>query len=172
MGMFNTDLSILLKKRNGFTMIVVMAVVVILGITLGVTGHSWRLLMKREREKELLFRGSQIKEAIECYRRQNVVMPLDSLDDLVSVRRNPPIRRLRRLYEDPMTGKADWRLIKDQYGICGVASASDEKPLKVSFSNISSLSGFEGAQKYSEWEFVNDADNDHSKTYNSYHEGL
>ena len=170
--MLKTYLSTLLKKQNGFTMVMVMAVVVITGITLGLTAQSWRMVMKREREKELLFRGSQIKEAIECYRRQNVVMPLDSLDDLVNVRRNPPIRRLRRLYEDPMTGKADWRLIKDQYGICGVASSSDEEPLKISFSNISSLSGFEGAQRYSEWEFVSDEGNDHSKTYNSYHEGL
>lgn len=162
----------ILKKRNGFTLIMVMAVVVILGIMLAVTGQSWRMIMKREREKELLFRGNQIKEAIECYRRQRVVTPLNDLNDLVNIRRNPPIRRLRRFYADPMTGKTDWRLIKDQYGICGVASTSNEETVKVSFSNISSLSSFEGKQKYSEWEFVNDAGNDHSRTFNAYHEGL
>ncbi len=161
----------LLKGRRGFTLILVMAVVVIIGIMLAAAGQSWRMIMKREREKELLFRGSQIKEAIECYRRQKVVTPLNDLNDLVNVRRTPPIRRLRRLYADPMTGKTGWRLIKDQYGICGVASTSNEEPLKVSFSNISSLSSFEGKQKYSEWEFVNDTGNDHSRILNAYHEG-
>jgi len=160
----------ILKNSKGFTFMLAMATVVILGILLGVTGQSWRMIMKREKEKELLFRGSQIKEAIESYRGQKVVVPLNDLNDLVKFR-IANVRHLRRLYADPMT-KADWRLIKDQYGIKGVASTSDEAPLKVSFSNISSLSSFTGKKKYSEWEFLCAPDNNrsHSKTYNAYHE--
>lgn len=163
-------LSYILKNRRGFTMILVMTLVVILGVMLGMTGRSWRMIMKREREKELLFRGSQIKEAIESYQRQKVVTPLNDLNDLVKLR-NPGVRHLRRLYTDPMTGKADWRLIRDKNrGIIGVASTSTEEPVKVSFTNISSLAAFTGKKKYSEWEFVNIPDNDHSRIYNAYHE--
>lgn len=158
-----------LANRDGFTLILVMAVVVILGISLGLTGQSWRMIMKREREKELLFRGSQIKEAIESFRKQNVTTVVNDLSELVRYR-SPSVRPLRRLYNDPMTGKPDWRLIRDQYGIKGVASSSQEKPVKVSFSNISSLSTLTGKKKYSEWEFVQDPANDHSRTFNAYHE--
>ena len=52
-------------NRNGFTFLTAMFMVMLIGIMLGLTGQSWKTIMKREREKELLFRGSQIKEAIE-----------------------------------------------------------------------------------------------------------
>lgn len=58
----------LMKPRlneKGFTFIVAIFMVTIMGILSVSTGKSWMLVMKREREKELLFRGSQIKEAIE-----------------------------------------------------------------------------------------------------------
>lgn len=42
-----------------------MFIITIMGIMLGMTGQAWKTIMQREREKELLFRGSQIKEAIE-----------------------------------------------------------------------------------------------------------
>lgn len=45
--------------------------VMIIGIMLGLTGQSWKIIMQREREKELLFRGSQIKEAIENWYNQS-----------------------------------------------------------------------------------------------------
>ena len=160
----------ILKRRDGFSLLLAMTIIVIMGIVLGLTGQSWRTVMKREREKELLFRGSQIKEAIESWRRQSVTVPINDLNDLVKFR-NPKVRHLRRLYADPMTGKPNWRLIPDKnLGIIGVASTSEEEPLKKSFANISSLSGLTGKKKYSEWEFVNNPANDHSRTYNAYHE--
>ena len=58
-------------NRNGFTFLAVIFMVMIIGIMLGLTGQSWKTAMKREREKELLFRGSQIKEAIENWYKTN-----------------------------------------------------------------------------------------------------
>ena len=52
-------------NRNGFTFLTAMFMVMLIGIMLGLTGQSWKTIIKREREKELLFRGSQIKEALE-----------------------------------------------------------------------------------------------------------
>ena len=54
-----------IMNRNGFTFLTAIFMVMLIGIMLGLTGTSWKMIMKREREKELLFRGSQIKEAIE-----------------------------------------------------------------------------------------------------------
>lgn len=166
---------LMLKNRQGFTFMLAMATVVILGILLAVTGQSWKMIMKREKEKELLFRGSQIKEAIESYRGQgkaNTVLPLYNLKDLLTKDPNNKRRSLRRLYTDPMTVKGEWRLIPgtNKGEIIGVASTSEEAPLKVSFTNISSLTSFTGRKKYSEWEFVYSQGNDHSKIYNAYHE--
>ena len=166
----------ILKNRKGITFMLAMATVVILGILLGVTGQSWRIIMKREKEKELLFRGNQIKEAIESYRGQgkaNTVLPLYDLKVLLTKDPNNKRRSLRRLYTDPMTVKGEWRLISgttNKGEIIGVASTSQEAPLKVSFTNISSLSSFTGRKKYSDWEFVYSQGNDHSKIYNAYHE--
>ena len=35
-----------------------------MGIMLGMMGETWSMIMRRDREEELLFRGKQIKDAI------------------------------------------------------------------------------------------------------------
>jgi type II secretory pathway pseudopilin PulG len=220
----------------------------IVGIMLGMTGQSWKMIMKREREKELLFRGSQIKEAIENWYnpnysvqgvKWNAAHPLTDLKDLLQ---NPytltPLRYLPqsydakvddknprcgsdcarlKIYQDPMTGK-EWTLIKCDIStnthpfcmgsanpnkIIGVASKSDEEPLrtKESFKGTAlenmgdagstaavvtlpmgspfigggTATPVSGAgnkmTKYSEWKFIADKQNDHTKIYKAYHEG-
>src|SRR6185369_15703960 len=62
-------------NRNGFTFLMAIFMVMIIGIMLGMTGQSWKTIMKREREKELLFRGSQIKEAIENWNNPKYTVP-------------------------------------------------------------------------------------------------
>jgi hypothetical protein len=86
-----------------------------MGIMLGLTGQSWKTIMKREREKELLFRGSQIKEAIENWYdpnysvqgvKWNAAHPLVKLEDLL---KNPytltPLRYLPQSYENELDDK-------------------------------------------------------------------
>lgn len=165
-------------NRNGFTFLTAIFLVMIIGIMLGLTGQSWKMIMKREREKELLFRGSQIKEAIENWNNQNYTVDgikrqgqphqlMDLKDLLQDPYTNPPLRFLpqsydtklddknpkcspdcakRKIYQDPMTGK-EWTLIRGSKGtgpdgdftvnqgggIIGVASKSDEEPLRTDF---------------------------------------
>ena len=236
-------------NRNGFTFLAVIFMVMIIGIMLGLTGQSWKTAMKREREKELLFRGSQIKEAIENWYNPKYTVPgvpprtaVHPLMDLKDLLQDPytltPLRYLPqsyaaeldgknlkcapncaklKVYQDPMTGK-EWRLIRGTMGaagqsptvsssaqgagIIGVASQSDEKPLKTDFKDTAlenmgktaaattpaapgtvpqvkmrtdqngtpppTLGG--KMTKYSEWEFIADLTNDHSKIYRAYHE--
>jgi hypothetical protein len=114
-------------------------------------GQSWQTIAQREREKELLFRGSQIKEAIENWNNKDYPIkggkprpPLMDLKDLLqepnSLTKNkflpqsyaaevddtnqkcaPDCARLK-IYQDPMTGK-EWTIIRGSKGPNGFVPA-------------------------------------------------
>jgi type II secretory pathway pseudopilin PulG len=153
------------KFCGGFTYLAALFMIMIMGIMLGMIGQSWTGLMKREREEELFFRGSQIRNAISRWQTSRGPsasggqttsggMPLGDLKFLLKDPRQLTItRHLRQLYTDPVTGK-EWNVIKDPIkGIIGVSSTSDEKPIKQS-GFPDEFKTFEGKTKYSEWQFV------------------
>ena len=117
---------------------------------------SWQIVMQREREKELLFRGSQLREAINRWQTQVPGQrPPMKLNELKELLKDPhstgTVRYLRRPYLDPMTGK-EFETIPDPLkGIIGVRSASEEKPLKIAFPEA--FKEFKDKGKYSQWEF-------------------
>jgi hypothetical protein len=79
----------------------------------------------------------------------------DSLERLLSDDRFPIVKRhLRKIFLDPMTGKAEWGLIrKPGFGIVGVHSLSAQKPFKrANFHERYAV--FAGAMSYQDWEFV------------------
>lgn len=88
----------LLHNRNGFTFLTVIFMVMIMGVMLGMTGQSWKMIKKREREKELLFRGSQIKEAIENWYSDNY-----SVNGVKRLHAPIPLTDLNYLLENPTT---------------------------------------------------------------------
>jgi type II secretory pathway pseudopilin PulG len=116
----------------------VMFAIVLMGIAMTVVSKQWTVVMKRDKEAELLFRGNRIKTAIEAYAAAYEVekskrtnrYPL-SLDQLTQ----KPKRYLPVVYKDPMTGQ-DFELIKVGAEIRGVKSRSKEKPFdQVHFKN-------------------------------------
>ncbi len=149
----------LTRSESGFTYIAALFMVMIIGIMLGAVGQSVKVIMKREREKELIFRGLQYRDAIERWSKKGV--PLKDLKDLVepTVSSNANAskdRLLRKLYKDPVTG-GEWKTLPNPpdpiQGIWGVASASNEEPFKQgNFPEV--IKSFEGKTKYSDWEFV------------------
>jgi type II secretory pathway pseudopilin PulG len=148
-----------LGSSSGFTYVAVMVIVMLMGIMLGISGQVWRTVMQREREEELLFRGTQIRNAIERWNNPLPGQPPASrLQDIKHLLKDPrsagSIRYLRRLYKDPITGKDFTILPPDPArGIVGVASPSEEVPLKQSnFPLI--YKEFAGKQKYSDWQFI------------------
>ena len=150
------------KNCSGFTYIAAMCLVIIMGIMLGAVGQSWQTIIKREKEAELLFRGDQIAAAIERWRKPPpgapatlAPMPIKDLKDLLEDPRSAQkVHYLRKIYLDPITNK-DFDLIRGtQGGVIGVASSSNEKPLKISFQNISAYAKFNNKEKYSDWKFV------------------
>jgi len=146
------------RSESGFTYIAALVLVVVMGIMLGAIGQSVSIIMKREREKELIFRGLQYRDAIERWSKKGV--PLKDLKDLVepTVSNNAnrgKDRLLRKLYMDPITGK-EWKPLPTPpdpvQGIWGVASTSSEEPFKQdNFPEV--IKDFKGKKKYSEWVF-------------------
>jgi type II secretory pathway pseudopilin PulG len=118
-------------NQRGATYLMVMIVVTVMGISLMALGKQWTAASKRDKEAELLFRGTRIKNAIEAYAAESQIRkavranqyPL-SLEQLTK----PPTRHLQMLYKDPMTGK-DFELIKVGAEIRGVKSRSLDRPL-------------------------------------------
>jgi type II secretory pathway pseudopilin PulG len=172
-----------LKSTDGFTYIAALMLVVILGIMLGVAAQSWTMIMKREKETELLFRGKQIVEAIARWQdpagQGNIaaqpVRPLNDLKDLLLDPGSLSKKRYLRKdpttsYNDPITGK-EWEIIRDPVrGIIGVNSSSEDPPLRqMGFLElfypldpnskrdkylITMFAGFEKKTKYKDWQFA------------------
>lgn len=118
----------------------------------------WSLARQRAQEQELLFVGDQYRQAIQRYYfaappgtpRQ---LP-SSLQDLVEDDRYPvPVRHLRRLYPDPITGSSEWGVLHIGNRVSGVHSLSDKEPVKQA-SFASGYAFFEGLKAYRDWSFA------------------
>lgn len=144
-------------SQNGAALLMVLVVVVVISLAAGIAGQSWRNLVQRAREAELLWRGEQYRQAIGSYFQvrqgpKNSYPP--TLNDLLEDPRFPQtVRHLRRLYSDPMTG-SEWETIKAPGGgIAGVRSPSSLQPFRQK-GFPEGLESFEGKDSYREWEFV------------------
>ncbi len=148
-----------LKNESGVTLVLVLVLMAILGLSAGLAGSTWSSLTQRAREADLLWKGGQIRAAIGSYYEsahgQGAAKIYPSkLEYLLKDPRTLQTKRhLRRPYLDPMTG-ADWELIKDKGGrIQGVRSSFKQEPFKQgNFSEENK--NFEGRGLYTEWEFI------------------
>jgi len=76
-----------------------------------------------------------------------------SLEELLKDDRFPGIRRhLRKIFVDPMTGKAEWGLVMVSGRIVGIHSLSTAVPIKQAGFESEDQS-FAGKQSYAEWVF-------------------
>ena len=152
--MFNAYFKIF-HDNSGFSYLSLMAIIVIIGISLSEVGYQWKTMAKREKEKELLFRGDAIRSAIIQYVNADPLKRYPhSLEDLLKNPNIPnPTRYLRKFYKDPMTG-GEFLLITDPArGLVGVHSGSTEKPLKTSNFRVADRC-FEEKKTYREWQFI------------------
>jgi type II secretory pathway pseudopilin PulG len=142
-------------RSRGFTYLTILFVVAIMGAGLALVGEVWHTSAMREREAELLYVGNQFRKAIERYYLSGPrLYPRDLFDLLRDPRKLGIERYLRQLYPDPVTGKAEWGLVKaPDGGLMGVYSLSEGKPLKAANFRPRDAA-FEGAAKYSDWKFV------------------
>jgi type II secretory pathway pseudopilin PulG len=122
------------RTSRGFTYLGVLLLVALVGALLAGLGQRATQAAQRERERELLFRGEQLRTAIESYREavQPAAWPQSLQDLLVDRRSGVPRHHLRRLYTDPFTRRADWAFIAPPLpatGIAGVHSRATARRL-------------------------------------------
>jgi type II secretory pathway pseudopilin PulG len=125
------------QGEAGFTYLWLLFAVALAGVAAAAIGERANVARQREQEAELEFRGQAIAHAIAAYWQATPggarVLP-KTLGALVEDRRGPSVvRHLRRVYEDPFTGRADWELVMNEDGgrIRGVHSRSQAQPFNV-----------------------------------------
>jgi len=149
-----------LYGRRGVTYIMLAVTIVIIGVTTNVLAQSWKMASQMEKEEELLWRGNQIRQAIQGYYEYRMstrggvagdYYPA-LLQDLVSDPGRVGYRWLRKEYNDPVT-EGDWVFIHSgSGGIMGVRSSSEKEPLKKDNFDLVNKS-FVGKTRYAEWVF-------------------
>ena len=143
------------KRQGGFTYLGLLIVVAVMGAGAAAYGQIASHAAQREKEAELIFRGEQFRAAIASYYKKESRYP-QALADLVEDKRYPmPVRHLRRVYEDPLSAKADWGLVESPEGggVMGVYSKVEAVPIKVGNFSLANQA-FEKAKTYSDWKFV------------------
>lgn len=144
------------RRAAGYTYIGLLFFVFLAGIGLALAAHSWHMEIRRERERELLFVGDQFRRAIASYFADPAGKNQypQKLEDLLEDRRHPnPVRHLRQIYRDPMTGEAQWNLIVEKERIIGVSSRSEGQPIKVA-GFPERYQEFASATSYNAWRFI------------------
>jgi type II secretory pathway pseudopilin PulG len=144
--------------QKGFTYLGIMIIIMVMGMGLAAFGTIYSQTAQRDKEAELLFVGEQFRSAIESYvlKGPDRTYP-KKLEDLVEDKRFPmPMRHLRRIYPDPITGSTDWGLVEmpGNGGIMGVFSKSEEKPIKQGNFIGAKQEPFEDAESYTKWTFT------------------
>jgi type II secretory pathway pseudopilin PulG len=143
--------------EQGFTYLGLLIFIAILGLASTATVSVGLVVQRHSAEQELLFIGSQFRDAFRSYYTST---PLGqkpypaTLNDLANDMRFPePKRHIRKIYVDPITGNADWELVAHPGGgIMGVNSKSEDAPIKIgNFADVDKA--LEGKGKYSQWVF-------------------
>jgi type II secretory pathway pseudopilin PulG len=159
-----------LHNQRGATLMVVLLMMIVMGLAAGIAGNTWRNVMQREREEELLFRGDQYRRAIESYFKMTQTgakgaLPKSVEDLLKDPRSLQTLRHLREAYKDPFTGE-DFELVQEGGTVTGLAGATQSLGGIKGVRSTSSLQpfkqkgftepyeDFDGAEAYRDWEVV------------------
>ena len=95
------------EAEQGFMLLGLIVAIFFILLALGIAAPTVAKQMQREREVEAMHRGDQYVRAIQLFYKKTGTYP----GSLEALEKTNNIRFLRQRYVDPMTGKADWRLI-------------------------------------------------------------
>ncbi|WP_206171225.1 type II secretion system protein [Trinickia terrae] len=145
--------------QGGFAYLALMISIAVIGVAAAAAAQLGAIYERRMAEQELLFVGGEFQRALLDYASTS---PLGTptqprtLDDLLRDPRYPNVvRHLRKLYADPMTGQADWVLVKSPDGqtIVGIHSVSKAHPIQIAHFPAE-FQGFDDKRSYQDWVFV------------------
>lgn len=141
--------SVLVGSSRGIIYPILLLSILVIGIATAGVSEVWSTQVKREKEEELLYRLGEFRQAILRYKTDHNRLPME-LKDLLEDRTQLVIRHyLRRIYTDPMTGKADWKLdlLADRAGVVSgiqdIHSQSTGKPLKLFTSTTKTINTYQ-----------------------------
>lgn len=92
-------------SERGIAMVALLVSMAVMAVVLSVALPSWKTLTQRDREEELIFRGTQYARAITLYQRKFANGFPPTVDFLVEQ------KFLRRKYKDPMTKDGEFQLL-------------------------------------------------------------
>lgn len=178
--MFHCELALFAANRlsvprciaqAGFTYLWLLLVVALMGLGFASALELHQSTVRREKEKQLLWIGRQFVSALESYRHSSGIKgaipqatafakPFEpvqypaTLEELLKDPRFPGVKRhLRAIYTDPLTGNAEWGLLRRNGRIVGVHSLSGLRPIKrAGFESGQEI--FQDAEHYSSWVFA------------------
>ncbi len=135
------------QPHRGFSYLMVLWWVAISSVVLAALGQQWMIESRRQRDIELVFRGDQIRQALDSFydhapTGQAKRLPMTWQELLHDTRQPEPVRHLRQLWPDPVTG-GSWGVIREGPFIKGVFSTSKGRPLRAP----------EGVGTYDAWRF-------------------
>ena len=150
-----------LRPASGYAFLFTLLLVALLGVSLVVTSEVDSTLQRREREAALLQIGHEFRQALARYSAARPGAAAgqypSQLDELVRDPRQPrPLRHLRRLYPDPITGKPDWGLVRQNGRIVGVYSLAEALPIRQDNFDPDDAA-FKNARRYRDWVFLHPA---------------
>jgi type II secretory pathway pseudopilin PulG len=150
-----------LRREAGFTYLGLVIMVAIVGMAGAATLKVDALMRRAAAEEALLEAGAAFGAALKSYadateRGQPTQPP--SLQDLLKDPRFPGVRRhLRKIFVDPVTGKAEWGIVwrdpDSHSGVLAVYSLSRARPLKQANFDAR-FQHLENREHLSEWKFA------------------
>ena len=145
-------------KQHGFTYVSVVILVAIIGLVGATSLRLGTTMQRAAAEQALLDIGMEYSNALASYAAatpQGQPNYPKSFAELLKDPRFPQLRRhLRRVYVDPMTGKAEWGLVKatENGGILAIYSLSKATPIKIG-NFPPRFVAFEGKTSLADWKF-------------------
>jgi type II secretory pathway pseudopilin PulG len=96
----------MVKKARGYTMVALLMGLMIMSVVIATLLPLASAEAQRDREEELIFRGTQYAEGIRLFRRRYGRYP-NALKEMLDLRP----RTLRKLWKDPITDSNDWGIV-------------------------------------------------------------
>lgn len=144
--------------QRGFAWLFVLMTLAVASAAASVVAQRWSDQASREKERQLLRIGDAYARALAEYRASSPGSDKrypPTLEQLVLDTRFVGIRRhLRTLYADPLTGHADWVLLRDGRGdIVGVRSRCEQRPWARTPQQLDHTD-LPAAERYADWVFT------------------
>jgi len=142
-------------NERGVTYLFLMFAIVLIGLSTTVAAKQWKVMVQRELEADLLYKGIEIQNALALYSatmKAGRVTATEVYPQSLAELTRLPKPFLRKAYADPMS-HGDWEYLRSPTGgIMGVRSKSRGTPFKKhDFPQV--VRHLEGRASYYEWVF-------------------